>query len=155
MIAKYVGDHRKRGGLLIAIVVLSILVMAVAVAASGIEPDESTLWWIMGPLWVLLITWFVVANQRAVTAPERELSRMAPIASALTSDETRAKFLSQTSYGTFAMAPLAGLAIVVVTGKYLDIWSGWGRLVWLAPLGFACLGALQASRKYRLERDRR
>jgi len=151
MIADYVRQYRKNHAFMIASIWTILLSMVVVIALSDAQPTDSTLWWTLTPLFVLVMLWWVWTNQRAIVRPERELARSAPVSSALTKDEAQEKALSQISYGGLATIPFAGLLIVVLAMRYFDVWTGWGRLVWLAPIAFLGLAARQAMRKYRLE----
>jgi len=150
LVGTYIREYRKN---YILTIILSLLAFGcvIPLILVGVRPEGASFWIPFGALFVLIVAWFTWANHRAVARPEQVFSRNAPISSALSPEEARYRKLSQISYGSLALAPLFGLLMVFTMSDKFDVWSGYGRAIWLVPIGFALLSAVQALRKYKAD----
>lgn len=84
--------------------------------------------------------------------PLGELNREQAELPALTPQVARRQFYASRSYVMFAAMPLAMTALLF-TRRDLDLWHGYGRFLWLMPLGGTLLAAWMAWSKWRIDQD--
>ena len=117
----------------------------------ALDGNETNLLFGMIAMFLPGIAGFVWLNRRLHTAPERALERETPIGAELTREEWRREALSQMSYRNLALAPFVGIFLVISMSDNFDIQAGWGRMIWLVPIGLTAFAAIQAYRKYQIE----
>ena len=153
LIEGYIRDYRKNHLLMIALLIIVMGGLALGLVLAEADP-ESTIYWLALIIPILFIaSWFVWANHLAVTRPARVFARDVPIAPQLSSTQARRKSLSEISYGMLALSPMFGLLIVFLMSDEFNVWAGWGRSIWAVPIAFTALAAVQAFRKWRIDRE--
>lgn len=85
-------------------------------------------------------------------APSRALARRAVLGNALTKAEARKLALSRMTYGQLAGAVALALFLVWKASEGGDLMHGWGIASLVFAGGMTCLAAVQAFRKWRMER---
>lgn len=99
---------------------------------------------------LVLVAAFVWLEMRSLTLPDRVLAaRRAPISSALDAREWSRAQLAKAPWINFLIVPLVGFYLPWALNDQVDVMHGWGRLVWLFPLGFVLLAGIQGWRKWR------
>jgi hypothetical protein len=97
---------------------------------------------------------FLVFFYWAWNAPERELGHRLPAGPPRSKDDVSRVAFARISYGQLGLAVLAALLLIWRASAMSDVFHGWGVL-WLVFAGALILAAaIQALRKWRLERDR-
>ena len=89
----------------------------------------------------------------AWAAPSRELGSCTPIAGERPADEVRRLRFERMTYGQLAGAAFGGLMIPLIGSSRQDVFSGWSRLWLVFGGGLVLLAAVQAFRKWRLEKE--
>lgn len=138
---------------LIGTMLIAVMVIVLATADTGKLSNGAMIWATlvcMVPLFAISL----VINRRLFSVPERELEgQQLQVAPALDRKQARATFLQRITYKH--LAGIAGLSCILplrMSGD-VDEFHGYGRLVWLFPALIILLAAMQAYRKYRLERQ--
>jgi hypothetical protein len=123
--------------------------------AIGAHPSEKALTIGIIALITFLVAGYVYLEMRNMTSPDRVLSaRRTPVSAAYDSGQWSRTQLEKAPWINFSILPLAGLYIVWALRDEVDSMHGWGRLIWLAPLAFTLLAAIQAWRKWRFASHR-
>jgi hypothetical protein len=145
----FVATFRRR--IAFAMWLLVPLTVAVIIGLALLLPDaaNTAVSWaavavIVAPLMaVVLFAW---------NAPARKLERRTPLGEPLSRSEARRVAFSHIGYGRLAtVVPVTALLLWRVSEDH-DVVHGWGRLWLVAAAGMIGLAAVQALRKWRLER---
>jgi hypothetical protein len=128
---------------------VAILALGMAIAA-GIIPGPAP-YAAAGVLGAGGFILFMIAWFQTFAAPSAALARRTPVAGALSKDEARERAFSRMSWGQLALVPFAA-AVMTIPGRGMNMWVGSGRWFLVAPAALLLLTAVQAFRKWRLER---
>jgi hypothetical protein len=150
--AAYIRQYRRTYLLFMALTLTALSAILAGMMMLDVPSDSLAFYVILGATIAPLIALFVHMNHRATTAPARLFEREIPVAPALDREERRRRALGRISYGQLLLAPVVGLVLLFSLSDDVDIWSGAGRLAWLIPAGFSLLAAVQAWRKFEVER---
>lgn len=93
-----------------------------------------------------MAVWLRMLGRPAGRLKDRLIGRL-PVKPALDRAEVRRLKLSQIKYGQLALIP--PISLVFLIQRDIDPFSGWGRLLWLLPISFTLVAAIQAYRKWR------
>ncbi|MCW3848666.1 hypothetical protein OF829_15630 [Sphingomonas sp. LB-2] len=151
----FVAGFRRSYKVLIAVMTVSVvLLLALVIALGGLDDGADPVMMGLGMAGaaIIFIVGVVWAVRRIYGAPARALAQRVAEGEPLTRDEGRRMTLSSISYGTFAMAAIFGFGITGLKAIKYDVWHGWGRLWWLPAIFLGGLSAVQAFRKWRMER---
>jgi len=148
----YIRQYRRIDLVFMALTVATLVVIMAAMMMLDVEADGPAFYAILGAAVGPLIALFVYMNHRATIAPARLFEREIPVAPALDAQEHKRRALGRISYGQLLLAPFIGFVLLFSFSDDVDIWSDTGRLAWLIPAGFALLAAVQAWRKFEVER---
>jgi hypothetical protein len=91
-------------------------------------------------------------SYRGWGAPARALKARTPVAQARSSEEYRRLYLGKLSYGQLAFVALFGCVVPFLASRRFDVFSGWNRVWFVSGGGLVILCAVQAARKWRIER---
>ena len=119
--------------------------------ADPLPSNGSIAAWSVG-LVAVLVSVFVWAEMRSQILPERELAQTAPVGPAIDKDEWTRAQLEQVPWINLAILPLMGFFIVWAFRGEVDLYAGWGRVMWLIPAACVLLASVQAVRKWRSRR---
>lgn len=98
---------------------------------------------------------YLAAYMWSWNAPARALEHRPLAGNALTRDEARMMALSRMTYRQLGFACVAALLLVWNVSARNDVLHGWGRLWLVFAAGIAVAAAVQAVRKWRMERSER
>jgi hypothetical protein len=144
----FVAAHRREWRRIFWAAILGVVVVVGAMVALFEEPDKG----VTIAATIVLIGLLTLLHLWAWRRPERVLARRVPSLPALDRGAARRKNLSQVTWGNLALGPV--FALVLASRAWRDDGGvrGWSALWLVAAVGLMGMSAVQAWRKWRVER---